>query len=249
MDTNRRSNRRYCSGFTCILCFIFYSFSLICLVALLLASHRGGVSKEYFIHQLGYTFLNEIPFDSDRKCMSVIYKTPQNSHMILSKGAPETILKICNRILTENSVKEFSKEFYQNIEKQYENMAARGLRVLALAYDNSKPFSKENSLDLFVENDLIFIGLIGLIDPPRVQVKPAIKKCRDAGIRVCMITGVRTLSLEYPLLSISIRNFIGTGFLPQMLTSKSYTYEFLSPGPSQNCSRHCTSIEHYRSQK
>ena len=121
--------------------------------------------------------INEIPFDSNRKMMTTIHKLPNNRYRIITKGAPDVLLERCNIGL--NKVK---------IKNQNLNMANKALRVIAVAYkDLDKLPEKINSQT--VENNLTFVGLIGMIDPPREGVKDAIKTCKRAGIRTVMITG------------------------------------------------------------
>lgn len=125
--------------------------------------------------------LNEIPFDSDRKRMSVVYQI-ENKKMILTKGAFETVLPICKYIKINEKISELNNDLIGDINKQYETMTKKGLRVLAFAY---KEFNKAEA----IEENLIFVGLIGLKDPPHPEVPSAIKTCKKAGIRVIMITG------------------------------------------------------------
>ena len=129
--------------------------------------------------------VNEIPFDSTRKMMSTIHKV-NNKFRTITKGATDILIKKCNRIYINGSIKFLSIDEKNEIIKQNNKMAEGALRVLAIAYrDDSNLLEKiENQ-----ENDLIFVGLVGMIDPPREGVKEAVKTCKRAGIKTVMITG------------------------------------------------------------
>jgi Ca2+-transporting ATPase len=158
-------------------------------IALHIAAIKLGLGKERFIEE-GFQFVNEHSFDSDRKRMSVVYKTAEK-YYILAKGAPESLLKKSNKYLSGEKHKNLEKKL-KKIEKQGAKMAGQGLRILAFGY---KTYNLDEKTDEDfknvenVESDLCFVGLIGLLDPPRKNVNNVIKQCRDAGIRVCMITG------------------------------------------------------------
>lgn len=123
----------------------------------------------------------EIPFSSARKMMSVLHQSASQKR-ILSKGAPEHILNVCSHIQCQSGVQDLTPEARATIEAAYGDLAARGLRVIALAERNVT----ENSIK---EQDLTFLALVGMIDPPRQEVKSAVASARLAGIRVIMITG------------------------------------------------------------
>ena len=125
--------------------------------------------------------INEIAFDSNRKMMTTIHKLDKG-YRIITKGALEEISKRCIKQIGENS---FNKI---NVQNENLNMANKALRVLAIAYKDVDVLpSTINSQN--VENNLTFVGLIGMIDPPREGVKEAIKSCKNAGIKTVMITG------------------------------------------------------------
>ena len=129
--------------------------------------------------------VNEIPFDSTRKMMTTIHKL-NNKYRIITKGAPDVLLKYCVRDTISNDV--MSDRHIKEILNQNAKMANKALRVIAVAYKDvvSLPskISSEN-----IEKDLNFVGLLGMIDPPREGVKEAVKTCRRAGIKTVMITG------------------------------------------------------------
>ena len=126
--------------------------------------------------------LDEIPFDTERKRMSVICDTPQG-HMLYCKGAPETVLPLCSAHWQEGGLAPLDEAGRAGLRAVQEEMAQRGLRVLALAY-RALPQQAEAR-----ETEMIFAGLVGLIDPPRPGVAEAMRTCHEAGIRVIMITG------------------------------------------------------------
>ncbi len=126
--------------------------------------------------------LDEIPFDTERKRMSVICDTPQG-HMLYCKGAPETVLPLCSALWQEGGLAPLDEAGRAGLRAVQEEMARRGLRVLALAY-RALPQQAEVR-----ETEMIFAGLVGLIDPPRPGVAEAMRTCHEAGIRVIMITG------------------------------------------------------------
>ncbi len=132
--------------------------------------------------------IGEVPFDSGRKMMTTVHKTEEGSLVQFTKGAPDELLKRCNKVLAEGKTIELTDAIRAEILGANKEMADKALRVLAAAM---KPLSEEPSVytSESVENDLVFIGLVGMIDPVRPEVKPAIDECRSAGIRPIMITG------------------------------------------------------------
>lgn len=131
--------------------------------------------------------LFEIPFDSNRKIMTTVNKTADGIK-VYSKGAYDFLIKKCSRILISGKVEPLTTEHLKAIEKANVEMGEKALRVLCLAYKNfGDKFDKTN--EKTVEEDLIFLGLVGLIDPPRPETKDAIAKCHKAGLKPVMITG------------------------------------------------------------
>ena len=127
--------------------------------------------------------LQEIPFDSDRKLMSVKCKL-HDKETVLTKGALDVLLNRCIKIRKNNQVREISQSDIEEILKVNEKFSNQGLRVLSFAY-------KEADEDLTIENekDFIFLGLIAMIDPPREESVEAVQKAKEAGIKTVMITG------------------------------------------------------------
>lgn len=131
-----------------------------------------------------YPRLQELPFDSDRKLMSTLHYMNEE-HLLLTKGGPDIVLERSNRILVDGKVKPLTEDMRMKIQEQNEAFSNRALRVLAFAY---RPL-ENRSLVLEDEQELIFVGLMAMIDPPREEVKQAVSDARDAGIKTVMITG------------------------------------------------------------
>ena len=129
--------------------------------------------------------VNEIPFNSDRKLMTTIHKVG-NKYRIITKGAPDVLLKRCSKEMIDRA----RVQALENLKIQSENskMAQKALRVIAVAYKELDVLPSKIDTNS-IENNLIFVGLIGMIDPPREGVKEAVKTCREAGIKTVMITG------------------------------------------------------------
>ena len=133
-----------------------------------------------------FTRLSELPFDSDRKIMSTVNKVNGKNYMF-SKGAPDVILNRCKYALSNGKETELSQEIKEAYISKNEYFSNKALRVLALAY---KKIDQENFIPtLDDENDLVLVGLIAIVDPPRAEVYDAIKEAKEAGIKPIMITG------------------------------------------------------------
>ena len=141
-----------------------------------------NVQKNIFVR------IGEVPFDSMRKMMTTVHKNEQGEIVQFTKGAPDEILKRCTSVIVDGSTVELTDEKREEILAANKGMADKALRVLAAA---QKTLSEEPAVyeAEAVECDLTFIGLVGMIDPVRPEVKPAIDECRSAGIRPIMITG------------------------------------------------------------
>ena len=135
-----------------------------------------------------YDRIGEVPFDSGRKMMSTVHRTENGTLVQFTKGAPDEILKRCTTMLRGGEVVEMTDDLREGILAANKAMADRALRVLAAA---NKMLTAEPAVyePEAVEQELCFIGLVGMIDPVRPEVKPAIDQCRSAGIRPIMITG------------------------------------------------------------
>lgn len=131
---------------------------------------------------------DEVPFDSERKRMSTLNRMTDGKLRVNLKGGLDEVLQISTRILVHGKIRPFTEEDREIIKKENDRMAQSALRVLAVAY-NDMDAAPANVNTETVERDLVFIGLIGMIDPARPEVLEAVRKCRTAGIRPVMITG------------------------------------------------------------
>ncbi|MFK2824938.1 HAD-IC family P-type ATPase [Bacillus sp. B190/17] len=154
--------------------------------ALLTAALKAGLSRE----QLSETFTieQEFPFDSKRKMMTVIVRDAQGQRFAVTKGAPDVLLGRSDYVLWDAKRQLFSKPYRKQTEEMLETLAGRALRVIAVAYKPLRATDQFHDAEN-VETGMTFIGMEGMIDPPRPEVKEAIADCRRAGIRTIMITG------------------------------------------------------------
>ena len=131
--------------------------------------------------------VKEIPFDSDRKLMTTVNKVGEK-YIVYTKGGIDELLQRCSRYEVNGEIKYDLDNFNKTINKFNIEMAKEALRVLAMAYKelDHEPTDEEMQN---MENDLIFLGMVGMIDPPREEVKHAVEKCKTAGIKTVMITG------------------------------------------------------------
>jgi Ca2+-transporting ATPase len=127
--------------------------------------------------------IDEIPFDSDRKLMTTFNKVEDKIEVNV-KGAPDVLLSKCSYILEGEKIREIIQDDINRIKLANEEMAKDALRVLAFAYKAVDKINKDDA-----EKNLVFVGLVGMIDPPREEAKEAVKKCKTAGIKPVMITG------------------------------------------------------------
>jgi len=130
----------------------------------------------------------EIPFDSERKRMTTVNRMSGKSTRVNVKGGLEEILSVCNRIIINGKIRSITSDDIEKIRNANETMAHSALRVLAMAYKELTEAPQHATIEE-LENDLIFIGMLGMIDPARPEVIDAIAKCSTAGIRPVMITG------------------------------------------------------------
>lgn len=135
-----------------------------------------------------YKEVIELPFDSDRKMMSFVYKV-ENENILYTKGSFETILKRSSKILVNGKIEKLTKEKIEKYQKIEENMSQEALKVLAFAYKEIDNNIKNKNDYFNEENDLILVGLIGLKDPVRKNIKESIQTCLSANIRPIMLTG------------------------------------------------------------
>jgi P-type Ca2+ transporter type 2C len=169
---------------------------------LLVSAQKGQVERDEL--QKTEPRIDEIIFTSTRKRMSTVHKV-EKKILMYTKGAPDIVLNLCTKIYTNGKIKKITakeKEEILEINKQY---ASTALRVLAFAYKECKPKKNETDYDEADENNLVFVGLQGMIDPPREEVKESIATCKVAGIRVVMITG------DYGQTALAIGKELGIG--------------------------------------
>jgi len=160
--------------------------------ALVVMAAKLGVTQKSLQPQ--YKRLREFPFDSDRKRMSVLVEH-QGGQFVCTKGAPDMLLNQCAYILWDGKVVPFTHTLKSKVLAANEDMAKSALRVLGLAYRDLKATDRrEDEGD--VECNLVFVGLTGMIDPPRKEVREAISTCRKAGIKTVMITGDHQTTAE-----------------------------------------------------
>jgi len=181
--------------------------------ALLVLAAKLGVFKENFTGSRR----EEIPFDSKRKMMSVLWQN-DGKKRVLAKGAPEVLLNNCTRILTRSGVKRLSDLERRQILKENSSLTKEAYRSLAFAY-------KESSSQLLTENDMIFLGIVGMEDPPRSEVAEAITLCRQSGIKVKMITGDNKETAKAIAEQIGITGSVMTGEEMDKLSDAELTAE------------------------
>ena len=148
-----------------------------------------------------YERVKELPFDSDRKLMTTVHLFP-NKYMVYTKGGVDELLSRCNSYVINGNVNTDIDEYKKEIAKQNEEMAKSALRVLAMAYKelDHEPTDEEMKT---IESDLTYVGMVGMIDPPREEVKDAVEKCKTAGIKTVMITG------DHKITAIAIAKALG----------------------------------------
>jgi Ca2+-transporting ATPase len=147
--------------------------------ALVVAAAKIGLNKDTLERE--WPRINEIPFTSERKCMTTLHQEPEGV-VAYSKGAPEVVVASCTRQRTEHGESPLDEEAVRTILDAAKEMTTEALRVLAVAY---KPAASMAD----AESEMVFLGLAGMIDPPRPEAAEAIKTCTAAGIRTVMITG------------------------------------------------------------
>ncbi|WNS77112.1 calcium-translocating P-type ATPase, SERCA-type [Bacillus sp. DTU_2020_1000418_1_SI_GHA_SEK_038] len=161
--------------------------------ALLVAAMKAGYSRNTLLSQ--YQIIKEFPFDSSRKMMSIIVKDHNGRQFIVTKGAPDVLAGISRSVLWDGKRQLMSGEVSRKIQEAIEGLASQALRTIAIGFKEIP----ENTIILHekeAERDLTFIGLHGMIDPPRPEVKNAVKECRDAGIKTVMITGDHVITAK-----------------------------------------------------
>lgn len=153
--------------------------------ALLTAARKGGYSNDWLSGQ--YRVVAEFPFDSVRKMMTVIVEDKEKKQFVITKGAPDVLIDRSSHLMYDARSAPFSGEKKAETEAVLKELASQALRTIAIAYKPLKPGEKPTMEQ--AEKNLTMLGLSGMIDPPRPEVRQAIKECRGAGIKTVMITG------------------------------------------------------------
>lgn len=149
--------------------------------ALSIGTHKQELEQRY-------PRVGELPFDSDRKLMTTIHKLDNGQFRVLTKGAPDVLVSKCSHIYENGEAVPLTEEHTRRITASNKELADEALRVLAFAYRDEASLPAAPSPEV-TEQALVFVGLTGMIDPPREEVRDAVAVCRRAGIRPVMITG------------------------------------------------------------
>jgi Ca2+-transporting ATPase len=158
--------------------------------ALVVAAAKAGLDKRELDGL--YPRIAEVPFTSERKRMSTVHATSEGAKIVCAKGAPEILLARCSQIRQDGHIVQLGEVDREGILKANEEMAAEALRVLGVAY-RELPDGHDFTEDA-IEKDLVFLGLMAMIDPPRDEVRDALRLCEEAGVEVAMVTGDHKLT-------------------------------------------------------
>lgn len=154
---------------------------------------KFGIDKEELDKSLPR--VAEIPFDSQRKLMTTVHRLPEGGFLVAAKGGLDELLECCTRIECIGGTRPLENKDKEDAARANLEMAGQALRVLAMGYAHIDSVPEEISPES-IEKDLIFLGMTGMIDPPREEAKAAVAKCRAAGIRPVMITGDHLITAE-----------------------------------------------------
>jgi Ca2+-transporting ATPase len=156
--------------------------------ALIVAARKAGLSAD----ALGSRFerVGEVPFSSERKLMSTVHEDADKPErqIVFTKGAPDVLVSRCSHELVGGEARTLTNERHQEIRAASERLASEALRTLGVAFRSLPPDALEREVDDRVEQDLVFLGVVGMIDPPREEAKEGVGKANGAGIRPIMIT-------------------------------------------------------------
>ncbi len=156
--------------------------------ALLALAAKGNMARESVAPS--HQFVHELPFDSDRKRMTVITRDHHGREIAHVKGSVDMLLPLCVKFAADDGVRGMTEEDRRAIIAETEHMSSQALRVLAIC----RRVRKQDHVEEDVERELTFLGLVGMMDPPRAGVKEAVETCKRAGIRAVMITGDHKLT-------------------------------------------------------
>ncbi len=171
--------------------------------AMIVAGMKAGYTRSKLLSQ--FEIVNEFPFDSTRKMMSVIVKDTTGRQFVVTKGAPDVLIGQSKTILMGNRAENIGSREKSTVQAAIDGLASQALRTIAIAY-------KEISANTIIlhekeaESELVFIGLQGIIDPPRPEVKQAVRECKEAGIKTVMITGDHVITANAIAKQLGIAN-------------------------------------------
>lgn len=146
-----------------------------------------AVDQDMKFEKLRFKKLDEVPFDFERRRMSVVVRTPQCQVRMVTKGAVEEILKVCTRVELQGEIKALTADLRRDIEAITQNYNREGLRVVAVAYGDFN--TVQENFSVADENDLILIGYLTFLDPPKESARPAIQQLHAHGVSVKVLTG------------------------------------------------------------
>jgi P-type Ca2+ transporter type 2C len=157
--------------------------------ALIVAARKAGLSPESL--DARFERVGEVPFSSERKLMSTVHKDAEKPERLaaFAKGAPDVLLPRCSHEIVDDDARPLTDERREEIRGENERLASEALRTLGVAFRSLPPGELEGEVDDHIERDFVFLGLVGMIDPPREEVKDAVDLAKGAGIRPMMITG------------------------------------------------------------
>lgn len=161
--------------------------------ALVLAAYNSGADKNEL--DLAYPRIYEIPFDSARKLMTTVHRSSDMTYRSITKGAYDILIDRCSHIYKDGKPQPITVRDKNRINALNTAMTGRALRVIAVAYKNLSRFNPKSDAPA-LEKDLVFVSLVGMIDPPRKEVKEAVRICKQAGIKPVMITGDHILTAK-----------------------------------------------------
>ncbi|ARS90995.1 cation-translocating P-type ATPase [Natrarchaeobaculum aegyptiacum] len=156
-------------------------------IALFVAAQKAGFDHEALAEE--YPRVGEVEFTSARKRMTTVHQTPEDGTVAYMKGAPETVIERCDRELVDGEIVDLTDDRRAELEARNEEFAEDALRVMGFAYRPDVPEAQVEDPDDGLEHEMVFLGLQGMLDPPRPEVPDALAGCLDAGINVVMITG------------------------------------------------------------
>ncbi|MFQ6076392.1 MAG: cation-translocating P-type ATPase, partial [Candidatus Bathyarchaeia archaeon] len=158
--------------------------------ALIVGAAKAGMGEE--VREI-YPRIGEVPFSSERKRMTTVHTTPEGEKQAYVKGAPEVVIDRCAYLLQDGKPKPLNEKDREMILESNARMASEALRVIAVAFKRL-PYGVVDLTDEELESGLTFVGLLGMIDPPREEAVKAVRSCEDAGIEVVMVTGDHRLT-------------------------------------------------------